>query len=194
MDQRIDSPQDGQTGVKKDRVPCQQDVIQYGEIVDWPLNVMSLREINDMCERASQSSDFVYDWWSVQGGRGHVVKRLRKDWVNPTPFIDIKDHEIREVVTNLTKIGKGYGHTQQLRERISYYIVDILRILRKPRDVDLTQIKSSRFVKEDLVPTFDRATQAQISAVWFNTLLNGGQITEEQEQQLIEFITNSAKA
>lgn len=39
----------------------------------------------------------------------------------------MKDHEIAKIVTELRDIAKEFGATQQLRNRISGYIVPILR-------------------------------------------------------------------
>ena len=39
----------------------------------------------------------------------------------------MKDHEIRELVTNLTVIAKDYAGTQQLRGRISGCVLNRLR-------------------------------------------------------------------
>ena len=40
---------------------------------------------------------------------------------------DLKDHEIAKIVNDLRDIGKTYGQSQQLRERIARYIVPILK-------------------------------------------------------------------
>ena len=39
----------------------------------------------------------------------------------------MKDHEIRQVVNELTRIARDFGQTQQLRARISDYLVPILK-------------------------------------------------------------------
>lgn len=43
----------------------------------------------------------------------------------------MKDHEIRELVNELTKIAKEYGQTQQLRQRILGVVLGALKEVRK---------------------------------------------------------------
>lgn len=43
----------------------------------------------------------------------------------------MKDHEIRELVNELTKIAKEYGNTQQLRQQILGVVLNALKEVRK---------------------------------------------------------------
>lgn len=45
----------------------------------------------------------------------------------------MKDHEIAQVVNQLTAIGKTYGHTQQLRDRIAAVVVPLLKPKEEPK-------------------------------------------------------------
>jgi hypothetical protein len=48
---------------------------------------------------------------------------------NPTRIL--KDHEIRELVNTVTKVGKEFGHTQQLRERMCRAVIEYLEAINK---------------------------------------------------------------
>ena len=48
----------------------------------------------------------------------------------------MKDHEIAAVVGELTKLAREFGATQQLRERIAYFIVPVLRGAPPPQSAD----------------------------------------------------------
>jgi len=39
--------------------------------------------------------------------------------------IDMKDHELRELINDVTAVAKIYAHTQQLREQISHLITPV---------------------------------------------------------------------
>ena len=59
-----------------------------------------------------------------------ALKRVPLDgWVRQILTKDnrMKDHEIREFVTELTKIAKDYADTQQLRGQISECVLNVLR-------------------------------------------------------------------
>ena len=51
-----------------------------------------------------------------------ITELVAKSHIQPMP-----DHEIRETVNQLRDIAKAYGHTEQLRDRIAYCIVDKLK-------------------------------------------------------------------
>lgn len=39
--------------------------------------------------------------------------------------VDMKDHELRELINDVTAVAKIYAHTQQLREQISHLIIPV---------------------------------------------------------------------
>ena len=53
----------------------------------------------------------------------------------------MKDHEIRELVNELTKIAKTYAHTQQLRSRISGVVC---KHIKNPLPLGMKEGKSHR--------------------------------------------------
>jgi hypothetical protein len=55
-------------------------------------------------------------------------------------YLKLKDHEIREMVNELTQVAKEYAGTQQLRERISEVVQGTIRIP-KAGEPKMTQCK-----------------------------------------------------
>ena len=43
----------------------------------------------------------------------------------------MKDHELRELINDVTAVAKIYAHTQQLREQISHLIVPAIKVLKE---------------------------------------------------------------
>jgi len=43
----------------------------------------------------------------------------------------MKDHELRELINDITTVAKIYAHTQQLREQISHLIVPAIKVLQE---------------------------------------------------------------
>lgn len=59
----------------------------------------------------------------------------------------MKEHEVAKLINDLTEIARTYGHTQQLRERISYRVHEALIVsAQKPKAnsedvITITKIK-----------------------------------------------------
>ncbi len=96
----------------------------------------------------------------------------------------MKDHEIRELVNELTQVARDYGQTQQLRDRIAGIIVHHLKQV--PEAEFATQVKhaitlmdtTQYSVKFEDLP---KAVQddANMSSAWGNNMAISDAVADE---------------
>lgn len=95
--------------------------------INQPSGLQPLHHLNGTNVLAVHEYDSTYRVYFLSGNK--ISQQADSLWLSEgwRPTQKLKDHEIREIVTQLSLTAKAYSHTQQLRDRIAQIIVPYLR-------------------------------------------------------------------